>query len=175
MNYLSRDEIENELLKMLSIFHNLCMDNNLRYSLAAGTLLGAIRHHGFIPWDDDVDVMMPRADFERLKMLEYKLPNGFRFSDFGSFGSGFRLPYLKLINTSIRAQEDVWEGVIEEYLWIDIFPLDKIPSDETLNRKIIRKQKNRLSLAFLVAGNQNAYRGYKRAIKKFISDRKSVV
>ncbi len=52
--------------EILDVIDKVCVDNGLRYSLAYGTLLGAVRHGGFIPWDDDVDVMMPRADYERL-------------------------------------------------------------------------------------------------------------
>ena len=62
-------EQQNKLLQMLSWFHTTCVKNNLRYYIIAGTMLGAIRHKGFIPWDDDIDVGMPRIDYERLKQL----------------------------------------------------------------------------------------------------------
>ena len=60
------------MLEMLSFFDNFCQENGLRYWLDSGTLLGAARHGGFIPWDDDTDVMMPLEDFKRLKCLMLK-------------------------------------------------------------------------------------------------------
>jgi len=66
-NYLTRDELRKVQLDMLKNLHLFCTKNNLTYYLAYGTLLGAVRHKGFIPWDDDVDIMMPYQDWLKLK------------------------------------------------------------------------------------------------------------
>lgn len=65
-----------ELLAMLKDFHNFCEQNNIKYSLCGGTLLGSIRHNGFIPWDDDIDVMLDRKNYEKLLNLANNL-NGY--------------------------------------------------------------------------------------------------
>lgn len=68
-NYLTPNEVKAEELAMIVEFKDLCKRKGLRYSLAGGTLLGAVRHKGFIPWDDDIDLSMPRPDFDSLVAL----------------------------------------------------------------------------------------------------------
>ena len=65
MKELTNQDIKDVSLDILNTIHSFCTKNNIQYSLGYGTLLGAIRHKGFIPWDDDVDVLMPRPDFEK--------------------------------------------------------------------------------------------------------------
>ena len=66
---ISIKEAQSIMLDMLINFHKICKENDLSYFLDWGTLLGAVRHNGFIPWDDDLDVSMPREDFEKFKKL----------------------------------------------------------------------------------------------------------
>lgn len=132
--YLSHEELQQEELRLLLAFDSLCKQHGLRYSLQAGTLLGAVRHKGFIPWDDDVDVSMPRPDYERLLTLSDAMP-----APLGLLtprNSAFPLPYAKVVTTSVRAQEEVAEGVMEEYLWIDVFPIDGAFDSDDENAKV---------------------------------------
>lgn len=64
---MSMEEIQSVSLEILKKLADICEELGLKYSLAWGTLIGAVRHHGYIPWDDDVDIHMPRPDYERLK------------------------------------------------------------------------------------------------------------
>ena len=61
------DEMKKVQLELMKRLDKICRDNNLRYSLTDGSLLGAVRHQGFIPWDDDIDIIMPRPDYEIFK------------------------------------------------------------------------------------------------------------
>ena len=99
MKYLTIEEIHVEETKMLKKFIEFCEKNNLTYYICGGTLLGAIRHKGFIPWDDDIDVMMPRKEFEKLE----KILNKKRISEnleFISYDNGnMNYPFGKIMNT----------------------------------------------------------------------------
>lgn len=132
--YLTLNEIHEEQLKLLHRFDAFCKEHALLYSLGWGTLLGAIRHKGFIPWDDDVDVSMSRPDFERLLSLRHVLPNGLMLVDART--SNFSYPCTKLCTTSVRASEPSYEERFEEYLWIDIFVMDgALNSSADLHRR----------------------------------------
>lgn len=135
--YLSHEELQQEELRLLLAFDSLCKQHSLRYSLQAGTLLGALRHKGFIPWDDDVDVSMPRPDYERLLTLSDAMPAPLGLRTPGN--SAFSLPFSKVITTSVRAQEEVAEGVMDGYLWIDIFPMDGAFDSDDENAKVQAK------------------------------------
>ena len=67
---------QSELLKLLDLFSSICEQNNLQYYLAGGTLLGAIQHQGFIPWDDDIDIMMPIEDYKKFIQFAPEFPEG---------------------------------------------------------------------------------------------------
>ena len=128
MTYLTLDEIHSALFEILSEFDRVCRENELRYSLAYGTLLGAVRHKGFIPWDDDVDVVMPRPDYEKLYNLissgEVKLSKHFLVSE--DRGKKAVYPFMKMMDDrySIKCKTHIEVP----YLFIDIFPLDGMPN-----------------------------------------------
>lgn len=126
---LTEDELKQGLLEILCEFDSVCRKLGLRYSLYAGTLLGAVRHQGFIPWDDDIDVMMPRPDYERLLTSEEAFSSPFELAFSGK--GGYMYPFAKLFDLRIRAQEQSLEGIYSENLWIDIFPVDGLASKES--------------------------------------------
>ena len=82
---LSIKEIQEISLEILHVIAEICDAQNLRYSLIYGTLIGAVRHHGYIPWDDDVDIMMPRPDYD--KLLLYLKQNILKYSNLQVFNN----------------------------------------------------------------------------------------
>ncbi len=128
-------------MDLLIIFRQLCEKHGLTYFLAYGTLLGAVRHHGFIPWDDDIDVVMPRKDYEKLQevaMEELEYPY---FLQTPKNDSYFYCGYSRLRNSETTAVEDsTWGSRSNLGIWIDIIPLDYIDSDSKKNEKVIEKK-----------------------------------
>lgn len=121
MRELSDQEIKGRLINMLVDFSKYCDAHDLRYYLTGGTLLGAVRHKGFIPWDDDIDVSMPRPDYDKFIKLKQKegatnlicMENGNK--DF---------PFLKIVDeqTIVRQENITLSDSLG--LWIDVFPHD---------------------------------------------------
>ena len=143
-------------LNILKDVHEFCKSHKIQYSLAYGTLIGAIRHKGFIPWDDDVDIIMPRPDYEKFcklyKSSYYKLASPHesyicfaRVYDDQKTTSVQSVPWLKSKKRS---------GV-----WIDIFPIDSISDNED----DFKKQYNEANRLLLLQGKV-------RSTKKTIKD-----
>lgn len=133
VNEISPSDFKPMMTAILGDIDRWCSERGLRYSLAFGTLIGAVRHKGFIPWDDDIDIWMPRPDYERFikeydheyfKVLSYmKTP-------------GYSLEYAKVHDSRTIVTEagvDVGWGIS-----IDIFPVDGIP-DRVAGEKLARK------------------------------------
>lgn len=99
MKQLTGNEIKQVELEILLEFDAFCRKNHLTYSLCGGTLLGAIRHHGFIPWDDDIDVCMPRPDYE--KLIRSFSPNNNHLEIRSMMMKGFDAPFGKIVNKNI--------------------------------------------------------------------------
>lgn len=124
--------IQQEVLKIFKAFASVCKRHGLRYFAAYGTALGAVRHSGFIPWDDDFDVVMPRPDFMRLvDVIESELPVGLHFK---RGGEGFPSPiyFAHIVNDSVGLIDELSRKSqldLEIGPYIDIFVLDGIPDD----------------------------------------------
>lgn len=126
--------LQMELLKIMKEYHRLCQEFSLRYYMLGGTCLGAIRHQGFIPWDDDMDVGMPRKDYERFCELANKeLPDDLEIRFYKTVDNS-PFHFAKLINKKTTLIEPKYHDYIEG-IYIDVFPLDNM-SEYTLSNKL---------------------------------------
>lgn len=115
-------------LDMLKAFVNVCAELKLKYFLAGGTLLGAIRHNGFIPWDDDIDVIMPREDYEKFLEKGQALLEKKYFIQNYKTDPEFVLNFTKIRNSETTFIEKTSKNRnINHGIYIDIFPLDGFP------------------------------------------------
>lgn len=141
MREMTLDEIQQISLDILQDVHEFCVKNNIRYTLQGGTLLGAVRHHGFIPWDDDVDIAMPRPDYERF-IHSYSSSNGYKlFSRELNSKTKVYLPFCRVCEmkrTFVDCTGLPWTSE-RTGVWIDVFPLDGIEkSKEDWNKRYKR-------------------------------------
>lgn len=139
MRKLSLDEVKRLELDLLVYFDKICKKNKLSYFLCGGTLLGAVRHKGFIPWDDDIDVLVPRKDFEKLLRMSrhQKQDSRYRIISWKSGDSPY--PFIKLVDTKTVVKEKYYDEKYKINIWIDVFPLDGMPDDDKYIKRTFRK------------------------------------
>lgn len=135
LRQLTTEELRERELKILTFFHDYCKKYNLKYWLSAGSLIGAVRHQGFIPWDDDIDVAMPREDYMKLITIYPKEGiDGFQLlSPF--LQEDCPITFGKLYETHTLKMDNEVEKKYQKYgVDIDIFPWDYSPdSNKRIN------------------------------------------
>lgn len=138
MEKLDLKQLQALELKILISFDNFCKQNRIKYSLGAGTLLGAVRHKGFIPWDDDIDVFMVFDEYRKFSELVQKNPviDGYKVLLPGD--ENYFYPFIKIIDPRTIVYE---RNIKQQYnigVWIDIFPIDYISNDINAANRIAR-------------------------------------
>lgn len=138
---LSGNEIKSLLVKTLLRFDEFCRKNDIKYSIAYGTALGAIRHKGFIPWDDDIDVIMLREEYDKFEMAwkQYIQGNTDHYKLWAEMDEEnyFMAFCAKFFDTDTVLYEHFSKGKVVEFgVFIDIFVLDHIPTDKSEQKKL---------------------------------------
>ena len=133
MKEIGLEEVKKIELELLLKFDAICTKHNLRYFLGYGTLIGAVRHQGFIPWDDDIDVVMPRPDYEKLNQLIGNQNIDNRYCLLNSETKDYIYSFSKFVDLRTQMVE---KWMISNVLgvYIDVIPLDGVPAD-TAERK----------------------------------------
>ena len=129
MKEVSLEESKKIMVKTLESIDKCCRENNIKYSLCWGTMIGAIRHHGFIPWDDDIDLMMPREDYNRFLTL-YNDP------EYGVYTPKVNKNCIQIITKIFNKKTCTFYNNYSKTLfgiWVSIFPYDNAP-DENLKQ-----------------------------------------
>ena len=139
-------EIELENLRMLM---EICEKNHLRYYLIGGSLLGAMRHGGFIPWDDDIDVGLPRPDYNRfVQIAKDYLPAHMDIKTMTS-DPNYKCYFTRLINNKKKIYWDHGQYTAVIGVWMDVFPLDGLPENPLLRKlQVFRVKLNKALYKF---------------------------
>ena len=140
------NELQEKQLSILKEFVRVCESHHLTYFLCGGSMLGAIRHHGFIPWDDDIDVMMPRKDYDEYVKLQSEYEGTPYFIQTYKTDPHYPYSFAKLRDSSTTYIEDFFKNhQFNHGVWIDIFPLD----GASKVMKPAKKCKNRIMRVWL--------------------------
>lgn len=141
------NEVQIYMLDMLKQLVALLNENNIKYYMIGGTLLGAIRHKGYIPWDDDIDIAIPRDDYDRfLKICKEVLPDSLTLRTYDD-DSYHHYYFARVVDTRYKILREGSLKEREEELWIDLFPLDGLPRNKIL-QVIHKAQLLRLKLLY---------------------------
>ena len=140
-------------MELLDFFADFCDKHGLKYWLDCGTMLGAVRHKGFIPWDDDIDLGMPREDYNKfIELFEGENINpNFSFHSFETDGGSWHLPFGKLFKAGTLLKQDGYNLEIN----VDIFPYDEAPDTFEGANKTYKKRDFLKKLNFLQSPRHN--------------------
>lgn len=132
------EEQKRLMLDMLKYIDEICRKNNIKYSLIGGSLIGAIRHHGYIPWDDDIDIILTRSNYEKLKKILDKETGRYQTLKYGQGGKCFT--FMKLIDTKTGVKECVQKEFNPNYgVFVDIFCFYYFANNERERKEQFKK------------------------------------
>ena len=139
MNQIILRRVQMEQLEILKEIKRVCEENNINYFLDSGTLIGAVRHKGFIPWDDDVDIGMLREDYIKFQSVCCKLGKDYYWQSWNNDKS-YALPFGKVRKKGTIYIEEKNSLKREEGFYVDVFPFDYAPINDKNKRKLVKKR-----------------------------------
>lgn len=179
MKKIELNEQKKIMIELLEYFDRICRENNIKYSLIGGSLIGAIRHKGIIPWDDDIDVILTKKEYLKLiQILENKNDSRYKLLTINNC-RGYNFPFPKLVDKRTFVIEPSLLNQIKEYgIFIDIFSYSNTSNSEKVRIKDFKKIKllnsmmSRTKLDFKRYGfKQNFLRLNKNILSKIIGYR----
>ncbi|MCM1285933.1 MAG: LicD family protein [Acetobacter sp.] len=167
--YDEMNKLHNYILEIMLAVDKFCRENNITYYLGEGTLLGAVRDGGFIPWDDDADIVMLREDYERfLELAADGLEDGYQLDCLATNPKHWSIPSTIQITRHTEFEKEMFRGIaLNCGPNIDIFPLDYTPSDVNLDLRIRGKIIRTLKRSLWIKTGLHTKSKYKSLKRKF--------
>ena len=166
--FLTIKEEQQAELEVMKELHSFCVKHGLRYVLGYGTLLGAVRHKGFIPWDNDMDILMPRADVDKLVELNKSEPIGRNIRLFHYMtDANYHYPIIRACNTKTLVQPTYLREQIDDMgVWVDVFPIDGYIKSKLFFQKPLRKFYLKMMNATMYVPDSES--GFKASLRRSI-------
>ena len=143
MEVTNRDirNLQFKLVEMISFIDEICRENKIMYYIFGGTALGAVRHKGFIPWDDDLDIVMTQENFEKFKkVLVEKANNKYFLQEWYIAGSNYmEYAKLRMNNTTFIEKQFMQRKDLHQGIFVDIFIIHKCPENKKIQKKLFTK------------------------------------
>ena len=166
--FLTIKEEQQAELEVMKELHSFCVKHGLRYVLGYGTLLGAVRHKGFIPWDNDMDILMPREDVDKLMELNKTEPIGRNIRLFHyTTDENYHYPIIRACNTKTVVKPTYLREQIDDMgVWVDVFPIDGYIKSKLFFQKPLRKFYLKMMNATMYVPDSES--GFKASLRRSI-------
>lgn len=134
MREVGKEELREIQIEILKSIHSFCVHEGLRYSLSSGTLLGAVRHKGYIPWDDDIDIMMPRPDYEMFRKTYPGYNPNYSVQSY-HVDESYWFNFVKVYDKRTVFVENAAKNGV----YVDVFPIDGLPNSQEERMRILER------------------------------------
>ena len=166
MKGIGLEELKRIQIEVLQAVHDFCIANGITYSMACGTALGAVRHKGYIPWDDDIDIYLLREDYNRL-MSAYDNNGRYRLISM-EIDSDWDRPYARAYDSKTVLIEKA-NGSIVIGIGIDVYPIDTVPENEQEWRRFDKRRRFLQNMLSLKRMKFDQGRGFSKSVFLLIS------
>lgn len=165
---ISMDQCKQIELNIFQKIIEICERHNLRYIVDYGTLIGTVRHGGFIPWDDDIDVSMPRPDYERFKhIFPQETERNFCLELRTGMKANLALPYIQVVNKNTVTVKKGRRNAYAQSVWVDVFPIDGAGNTDIQLEDVYKKYWDKINESRKIIGRYKPYRNPWKQVKQF--------
>lgn len=168
MKPIKEDEIKQIELDIFRKVIEICERHKLRYIVDYGSLIGIVRHGGFIPWDDDIDVSMPRPDYEKFRQaFEEEVPADSEFELRTGMRANIAIPYIQVVNKNTVTLKKGRRDAFAQAVWVDVFPIDGAGNGGRDLEKVYRKYWKKISASRKIFGRKKPFLNPLKRIRQY--------